>query len=117
MASFTLEGITYEYLRPDPGHDPEAAKSWTYGMYPKVMATVPLTSGTVDVYAYANRWNPFHVLVTWQDDEWHSHWAWIPAGNVRRVTDSEWDIEEYRRCPEHLRGVQWGDRLPGFLPT
>lgn len=101
MATFTLDGITYDYLRPDPDpdHDPEAAHSWTDGQYPKVMATVPLTSGTVDVYAVAERWNPSHVLASWQDDGHHAHWAWIPAGNVRRVNDSEWDIEEYRRCP------------------
>lgn len=55
--------------------------------------------------------------MTWQDDDWHSHWAWIPAGNVRRVHDSEWDIEKYRHCPENLRGVRWGNRLPGFLPA
>lgn len=78
MASFTLDGITYEYLRPDPGHDPEAAHSWTYGQYPKVMATLPLSDGTVDVYAVAERWNPSFILVSWQDDEWHAHWAWIP---------------------------------------
>ena len=117
MASFTLDGITYEYLRPDPGHDPEAAHSWTYGHYPKVMATLPLAAGTVDVYAVAERWNPSFILVSWQDDEWHAHWAWIPAGNVLRVNDSEWDIEEYRRCPEKLRGVRWANRLPGFLPA
>ncbi|SDK78650.1 hypothetical protein [Arthrobacter sp. ok362] len=117
MASFTLDGTTYEYLRPDPGHPAEEARSWEYGNYPKVMATVPLAGGaTVDVYAVAERWNPSFILVAWGDDEDHKHWAWIPAGNVRRVTDSEWDIEEYRRCPEKLRPIRWGNRLPGFLP-
>jgi hypothetical protein len=117
MALFILDGITYEYLRQDPGNDPETTHSWTYGKYPKVMATLPLVAGTVDVYAYASRWSPSHILVSWQDHEYHAHWAWIPAGNVRRVTDSEWDIEEYRRCPERLRGVSWGNRPPGFLPA
>lgn len=117
MASFTLDGVTHEYLRPDPGHSPDAAHSWDYGSYPKVMATLPLTEGTVDVYAVAERWNPSQVLVSWQDDGHHPHWAWIPAGNVRRVTDSEWDIEEYWRCPGHLRGIRWGGRPPGFLPA
>lgn len=117
MASFTFDGVTYEYLRPDPGHQPEDAKSWDYGKHPKVMATVPLAGGgTVDVYAVAERWNPSHILVSWGDDDWHAHWAWVPAGNVRKVTDSEWDINEYRHCPEHLRSIRWGHRLPGFLP-
>jgi hypothetical protein len=105
MASFTLDGQAYEYLRPDPDHPPEACHSWTYGQYPKVMASLPLAGGgTVDVYAHADRWDPSHILVSW------------PAGNVRRVTDSEWDIEEYRRRPDKIRGVQWRSRLPGFLP-
>jgi hypothetical protein len=115
-ASFTLDGITYEYVRPDPGNDPEVTHSWTYGQYPKVMATIPLVTGAVDVYAYAPRWNASHVLVSWQEDDHHSQRAWIPAGNVRRVAGSEWDIEEYRSSPEHLRVVQRGSRLSGFLP-
>lgn len=78
MAAFFLDGTTYEYLLPDPGHDPEATHSWTYGQYPKVMATLSLSVGTVDVYAHASRWNPSHILVAWQDDEEHAHWAWIP---------------------------------------
>ncbi|SDL61376.1 hypothetical protein SAMN04487916_111101 [Arthrobacter sp. ov407] len=82
------------------------------------MATLPLADGaTVDDYAVAERWNPSYVLVSWADDGDQAHWAWIPCRNVRRVTDSEWDIEEYRRCPKNLRGIRWGDRLPGFLPT
>lgn len=118
MASFTLDGETYEYIRQDPGHPPEENRSWEYGKYPKVMASLPLAGGgTVDVYAQADRWNPSHILVSWQDHERHPHWAWIPAGNVRRVNDSEWDVEEYWRCPENLRGVRWGNRLPGFLPA
>ena len=118
MPEFTLDGVSYEYRMPDAGHPPEAARSWEYGNYPKVVASLPLAdSGTVDVYALANRWNPAYVVVTWQDDAGHAHWAWVPAGNVRRVTDSEWDIEEYRRCPEKLRHIQWGNRLPGFLPS
>jgi hypothetical protein len=116
MASFTLDGAIYEYLKPDPGQ-PEDAKSWTYGNYPKIRAALPLAyGGTVAVYAVAERWNPSRILVSWADDGRHSHWAWIPAGNVERVTDSDWDIWEYWRCPERLRGIRWGDRLPGFLP-
>jgi hypothetical protein len=76
MASFTLDGITYEYLRQDPGPH-ENIKSWEYGAYPKIMATLPLADGaTLDVYAHASRWNPSHILVAWQDDEYRPHWAW-----------------------------------------
>jgi hypothetical protein len=118
MAAFMLDGETYEYLKPDPGHPPEETKSWTYGKYPKIIASVPPADGsTVSVYAVAERWNPSHILVSWADDGRHSHWAWVPAGNVERVSDSEWDIEEYRRCPDNLRHIRWGNRLPGFLPS
>ena len=118
MASFTLDGETFEYLDPDPGHQPEDPHSWTYGNYPKIRAALPLADGgTVTVCAVAERWNPSHVLVSWADDDRRSHWAWIPAGNLHRVDDSEWDIEEYRRCPENLRQVRWSNRLPGFLPA
>ncbi len=59
MASFTLDGEMYEYLKPDPGHPPEEAKSWEYGSYPKILASLPLADGgTVRVYAVAERWNP-----------------------------------------------------------
>jgi hypothetical protein len=58
MASFTLDGQSYEYLRPDPGHPAEETRSWEYGKYPKVMASVPLDAGAaMDVYAVAERWN------------------------------------------------------------
>lgn len=118
MASFTLDGESFDYLKPDPGRQPEEAKSWTYGNYPKIRATVPLADGgTVIVYAVAERWNPSLILASWADDGRHSHWAWVPAGNVERVGDSECDIEEYRRCPENLRHIRWGARLPGFLPS
>ena len=118
MASFTLDGRTFEYLKPDPGHSPEDARSWEYGKYPKALATLPLADGgTATVYAVAERRNPSHVLVSWADDDRHADWAWIPAGNVERVTDSDWDIEEDRRCPENLRSIRWANRLPGFLPA
>lgn len=118
MASFTLDGQTFEYLKPDPGHEPEYAKSGTYGNYPKVLAALPpADGGTVTVYAVAERWNPSYVLVGWADEARHGHWAWIPTANVERVSDSDWDTEEYRRCPKHLRGIRWGNRLPGFLPA
>ena len=117
MPTFTLDGESFEYLQPESGHGPEEARSWTYGNYPKVRAGVPLAGGgAVSVYAHAERWNPSSVLVRWSDDGRHSHWAWIPAGSVERLTDSEWDIEEYRRCPGEFRAIRWCDRLPGFLP-
>lgn len=116
MAAFALDGETYGYQTPGGG-DPEQIHSWAYGAYPKIRAALPLTKGgTVTVYGHAQRWSPTHILIAWTDDTGHAPWAWVPAGNVERVTDSEWDIEEYRRCPDHLRGIRWGSRLPGFLP-
>ena len=118
MGSFTLHGEIYDYVESDPGNPPEEAKSWTYGQYPKIRATLLLADGgSVTVYAVAERWNPTHILVSWADDGRHANWAWVPSKNVERVSDSEWDIEEYRRCPDKFRSIRWGDRLPGFLPA
>jgi len=117
MHTFTLDGTTYEYLRSEPGPG-EDASSWEYGYLPKVSADVPLAGGgTVTVYANGNRWTATRIIVSWWDDDENAHWAWVPRENVRKVTDSEWDIEEYRRCPANLRGVRWGKRLPGFIPA
>ncbi|MET4094714.1 hypothetical protein [Arthrobacter sp. UYCu712] len=117
MASFALDGMTYEYFRQDSYYGPGAIGDWTYGEYPKVMASVPLAGGrTVGVYARASRWNPTQILVSWQDDDMRPHSAWVPAANVHKLNDSEWDIEEHRRCPEILRHIRWAKRLPGFPP-
>ncbi|MET4134160.1 hypothetical protein [Pseudarthrobacter sp. PvP090] len=72
MAAFIVDGISYGCMRPSPGHNPESAHSWEYGHYPKVMATLPLAAGTVDVYAVAGRGNPSNILLSWQDDKWHA---------------------------------------------
>lgn len=116
MPEFTLDGTSHEYAHGDPGR-PEETHAWDYGQYPKIIATLRLADGDVEVHARAQRWNPTHVLASWEDDDRRAHWAWVPAGDVRRVADSEWDIWEYHRCPANLRSVRWGDRLPGFLPT
>lgn len=117
MPSFILDGAAYEYLAPKPPPRLHLNRSWEYGHWPRVEAAVPLTDGgTVAVYAEATRWGADQIHVRWQDDEEHYHQAWVPAANVRRMTASEWDIIEYWACPENLRHVQWGKRLPGFLP-
>ncbi|XAS62839.1 hypothetical protein ACOM2C_05065 [Pseudarthrobacter sp. So.54] len=115
MTAFSLDGTTYEYLRGDSAHSPETTHSWEYGHYPKVIAALPLVTGTADVYAEEQRWNSTQIIVGWDDDDLRPHRAWIPSANVRPVIDSEWDIEQYRRCPEKFRAMQWGLRLPGFL--
>jgi hypothetical protein len=116
MPTFTLDGVPYEYATPPPP-TPDKVQSWEYGDWPRVEAAVPLTGGgTVAVYAEASRWGVEQVHVRWQDDEGHYHQAWVPKENVRRMTPSEWDIIEFHRCPEDLRHIQWGKRMPGFLP-
>jgi hypothetical protein len=118
MPTFTLAGATYDYLAPTLEGDPEDVHSWEYGKWPKVEAAVPLTAGgTVQLYGEAARWGHDHVIVSWRDDAGQTLWAWIPAANVRRLTESEWDIIEYDRCPENLRHIRWSSRLPGFLPA
>jgi len=100
----------------EPDIRPEEVQSWEYDHWPKVHAVVSEGDYHMEVFGEASRWTPHYVCVGWQDDGGHSHWAWIPTDKVRRVSDSEWDIEQFHRCPENLRSIQWGKRLPGFLP-
>ncbi|MFS0716876.1 hypothetical protein ABC337_15140 [Arthrobacter sp. 1P04PC] len=116
MPSFTLDSVTHFYTQDPPGR-PENTHSWEYGRYPKVRATLPTEPTPVTVYAYASRWNGDSILVGWEGDDRRKQWMWVNAAEVERATASEWDIWEYHRCPENLRGVRWGDRLPGFLPA
>lgn len=116
MPSFTLDGVAYTYTQEPPG-TPAKTHSWHYGRYPKVRASLPTLPAGVTVYAYASRWNGDAVLVEWEDDPRRKHWTWVDGAAVERATASEWDIEQYRRCPEKFRAIRWGERLPGFLPA
>lgn len=118
MPTFIFDGASCEHLQPKPAAGPEAIHSWEYGHWPRVESAVPLAGGgSVSVYSEAMRWAHEHILVRWRDDAGHYHDAWLPSGAVRKLTPSEWDIIEYHACPPELRSVQWGNRLPGFLPA
>lgn len=118
MPKFTLDGVTHEYLAPPKPQRLHLIKSWEYPHWPRVEAEVPLAGGgTVKVYGEASRWSAEQVHARWADDDDHLHQAWLPTANVRPLTDSEWDVIQFHRCPENLRSVRWGKRLPGFLPT
>lgn len=41
----------------------------------------------------------------------------VCGGSQISITESVWDIAEYLRCPEQLRGIRGGNRLPGFIPA
>lgn len=117
MPSFILGGVMYEYVAPPKPQRLHLIRSWEYPNWPRVEAAVQLTDGgTVTVYGEASRWSDELVHVRWADDEEHFHASWVPMANVRRLTDSEWDIIEFHACPPELRHVRWGSRMPGFLP-
>jgi hypothetical protein len=117
VPSFTLGGVTYEYVTPPKPQRLHLIKSWEYPNWPRVEAAVALSDGgTVQVYGEASRWSAEQIFVRWPDDEGHFHAAWLPTSAVRRLTPSEWDIIQFHACPENLRHIQWGKRLPGFLP-
>jgi hypothetical protein len=116
MSTFALYGETYEYATPSLREGVET-HSWEYGHWPRVEAQVPLVAGgSVPVFGQGMRWAADLILVRWQDDEDHFHMVWIPKQDVRKLTPSEWDIIEFHACPPELRAIQWGKRLPGFLP-
>ncbi|QWY79663.1 hypothetical protein PP637_gp33 [Arthrobacter phage Persistence] len=116
MPSFTLAGVTYEYLTAPKPERLHLIRSGTTRPGPVEAAVQLADGGTVTVYGQASRWSAGQIQVRWQDDEDHFHAAWLPTANVRRLTASEWDIIEFHNCPENLRHIQWGKRLPGFLP-
>lgn len=117
LTSFLLDGRRYEFVHPERVGPAGDVRSWPMGEYPKVHVKVPLRAGGgVLVYARATHWNRTQVNVQWMDDNMDALTAWVGNDDVRPVTDSEWDIDEYNRCPEWLRPVQWGKRMPGFLP-
>lgn len=117
MPTFTLAGVSYDYVDAKLEGDLEEIHSWEYGKWPRVEASVPLNGGgTVSVYGEAMRWGHGLILSRWRDDEGHMHSAWIPKDNARRLTASEWDIIEYHQTPPERRPIRWGKRLPGFLP-
>lgn len=116
MPTFILGASSLEYLTPMPDVDLHDIHSWEYGHWPRVEANIPLVSGgTVKVYAEASRWGGSFIRVRWSTEAGTYHQAWIPKENVQRLTASEWDIIEFHACPENLRHVRWGKRLPGFL--
>lgn len=99
----------HQALQPTLAHEPH---SWPYDKRPTITATLPATDGSaVVIQGHAERWGEGYVLIRWVDDNDKTLNCWVPAEAVRKLTDSEWDIEEYRRCPPHLRGIRWGETL------
>ncbi|MFP3579996.1 hypothetical protein SB659_10485 [Arthrobacter sp. SIMBA_036] len=114
---FLLDGRTHEYIEPERDGPVEDVRSWLMGEYPRVHARVPLAAGgTVYVYASATHWDRNQIHVQWYDDNKASLTAWLAKADIRPVTDSEWDIDQYNRTPDWLKSTRWGYRFPGFLP-
>lgn len=121
QTTFVLHGVTYEVAGPGRQGPVEAVRTWPPVERPRVHARIQIKGGAaLHVYAEATAWNATQIHVRWHDDNNDSLTSWVSKDDVRRVTDSEWDIDEYNRTPEWLRVVRWGanfeHRLPGFLP-
>jgi hypothetical protein len=66
MPTFTLDGVTYDYLAPAGPVRLHLIRSWEYGSWPRIEAQVPLVDGgTVAVYGEASRWSVEQVHVRW----------------------------------------------------
>jgi hypothetical protein len=86
---FVLGGTVYVHADPVP--DVGEANRFGYGDEPKVIAQVPLEDGdTVEVHGYATFYTQEWVTVDWNDDNYQHFNAWIPATNVRRPLEGEW---------------------------
>jgi hypothetical protein len=117
QTTFVIEGVTYELAEADRVGRISAVRTWPPNERPKVHATVTLQDGgTTTVYAEATAWNQTQIHVRWHDDNTDSLTTWAPKADVRPVTESEWDIDQYNRTPEWSRPIRWGHRMPGFLP-
>lgn len=60
-----VDGETYEYLKPDPGHLPEEVKSWTYGaseLGPPVHALESRRMRKFQGYAKSSKLSPITAL-------------------------------------------------------
>lgn len=116
MGSFTLNGIRYEYVR---GTMPTAeARSWEYGSYPHLAVTITVESGArLEVLGQGTRWAGDWICFSWVDDEDQTNWSWVPRGDVRKVTDSEWDVHVFNRLPPSMQAHRWERCPPGFIPA
>ena len=89
---FTLRGTEYEHANPKPLLAAGSVRRFVYGEEPKVIAKVPLAGGgTVEVHGYATHYNQEWVSVAWTDDQSQHGTCWVPATDVRRPGEGEWD--------------------------
>ena len=117
QTTFVIEGVTYDLLEAERVGRIGAVRTWPPNDRPKVHARVRLTNGdTTTVYAEATAWNQTQIHVQFHDDNNDSLTTWALKADVRPVTESEWDIDQYNRTDSSRRHIRWGYRMPGFLP-
>lgn len=113
---FLWYGERHTYVR---GAKPAAqAHSWEYGAYPHLAATITVDGGQrLELLGEGSRWAGDRILFSWVDDEDQTNWSWVPRSDVRKVTESEWDIHLFNRLPPSMQAHRWEHRPPGFLPA
>ncbi|MFF1382750.1 hypothetical protein ACFVWT_04210 [Arthrobacter sp. NPDC058288] len=113
---FLWYGERHSYIR---GEMPAAeAHSWEYTSYPLLAATLTVNGGQrLEVLGEGSRWAADWICFSWVDDEDQTNWTWLPRSDVRKVTDSEWDIHVFNRMPPALQAHRWERCPPGFIPA
>ena len=91
QTKFVLDGAEYEHADPRPEITPGRVRRFVYGGEPKVIAKVPLAAGgTVEVHGYATHYTQEWVSLAWTDDVFSHCTCWVPAADVRRPGEGEW---------------------------
>lgn len=113
---FVWFGEAHTFVR---GEKPAGeAHSWEYGHYPLLAATLTVDGGQrVEVLGEGSRWAGEWVCFSWVDDEDQTSWTWLPRSDVRKVSDSEWDIHVFNRLPSGMQEHRWERCPPGFIPA
>jgi hypothetical protein len=88
---FVLSGTVYEHASPEPVIAPGSVRRFVNGTEPQIIAQVPLTSGgSVVIHGYATHYTQEWVTVVWNDDNTQHFDCWVPAADVRRPAEGEW---------------------------
>jgi hypothetical protein len=116
MDSFIQDGTTVECLKPSGSITPRTSSPGGAGTIRRSWQPCRWsTAGRGHLWRVPPLEPPARQL-SWVDHDGRTNWAWIRKDYVCRATEPEWDLDQFGRCAEVNRVIQWGDRFPALLP-